>query len=437
MISPNFSVDPGDGLFGDDATLLTESENELLAHIKRNEAQGIRTTLKNLLEKFERKPYGWPYAAVLCTIAKLCAWGKVEAMSDSNSLDGDKLEKALRNTRLHSNVLLVPQVEFTHAQLRAFMEFHENFLDKPPHANEAKALVQEFKEAMQVLINEVSLLADQSSQYPFLNALTPVLENLKELNGKPFSWHLTDFVNQRAKFLEMKISIIDPVRAFMNGSQKAIFDSARQFVQAQQSNFAYIAGDTSAQVERSLNDVNCYKSNRMQEVKTRVEMLQAQLAKQVDEERTRAKADLAIRKNRLCTMPEFSKLNKEQQEQIKIPFDKCTTSIEHEELIAVIHDTLRRFEEIDYPQLLSQMTAWAQSGPVAETVSDTDNLKTTDEAPSMPTVAQPCIEYISSRAVQIPFDKPWLADESDLDSYLKSMRVALLAEINKGKRIQI
>ena len=427
----------GDGLFGDDATLLTESENELLAHIKRNEAQGIRTTLKNLLEKFERKPYGWPYAAVPCTIAKLCAWGKVEAMSDSNSLDGDKLEKALRNTRLHSNVLLVPQVEFTHAQLRAFMEFHENFLDKPPHANEAKALVQEFKEAMQVLINEVSLLADQNSQYPFLNALTPVLENLKELNGKPFSWHLTDFVNQRAKFLEMKISIIDPVRAFMNGSQKAIFDSARQFVQAQQSNFAYIAGDTSAQVERSLNDVNCYKSNRMQEVKTRVEMLQAQLAKQVDEERTRAKADLAIRKNRLCTMPEFSKLNKEQQEQIKIPFDKCTTSIEHEELIAVIHDTLRRFEEIDYPQLLSQMTAWAQSGPVAETVSDTDNLKTTDEAPSMPTVAQPCIEYISSRAVQIPFDKPWLADESDLDSYLKSIRVALLAEINKGKRIQI
>ncbi len=235
----------------------------------------------------------------------------------------------------------------------------------------------------------------------------------------------------------MKISIIDPVRAFMNGSQKAIFDSARQFVQAQQSNFAYIAGDTSAQVERSLNDVNCYKSNRMQEVKTRVEMLQAQLAKQVDEERTRAKADLAIRKNRLCTMPEFSKLNKEQQEQIKIPFDKCTTSIEHEELIAVIHDSLRRFEEIDYPQLLSQMTAWAQSGPVAETVSDTDNLKTTDEAPSMPTVAQPCIEYISSRAVRVPFDKPWLADESDVDRYLESIREAFLTEINKGKRIQI
>ncbi len=82
-------------------------------------------------------------------------------MADSNSLDGDKLEQALRNTRLHGNIVLVPQVEFSQAQLRAFMEFYENFLDKPPQANEAKALVQEFKEAMQVLINEVSLLADR------------------------------------------------------------------------------------------------------------------------------------------------------------------------------------------------------------------------------------------------------------------------------------
>ena len=356
-------------------------------------------------------------------------------MADSNSLDGDKLEQALRNSRLHGNVVLLPQLEFSQAQLRAFMEFHENFLDKPPHANEAKAMVQEFKAAMQVLINEVSSLANQSSQYLFLNALTPVLENLEELNGRSYPWYLTDFVNQRATLLEMKVSIIDPVRAFMNGPQKAIFDNARQFVQAQEFNFTYIAGDTSAQIQRSLNDADCYKSNRMQEVKTQVEMLQAQLAKQVDEERTRANADLATRKNRLCAMPEFSKLNKEQQDQITQPFDEFTASIEHEELIAVIHDSLNRFEENDYPQLLSQLTA--QSVPVTETVSDSDNLKTTDEAPSMPNIAETRIEYVSSRAVRVPFDKPWLADETDVDRYLESMREAFLTEINKGKRIQI
>ena len=428
---------PGDGLYGDDAALLTEPENELLAHIKHNVDLGVRTTLKNLLEKFERKPYGWPYAAILCTMAKLCARGKVEAMADSNSLDGDKLEQALRNTRFHGNVVLVLQLEFTHAQLSVFKEFYGNFLDKPPHANEAKALVQEFKDAIHVLIDEVSSLAAKSSQYPFLNALTPVLENLEDLKGKPYPWHLTDLVNQQATFFEMKVSVIDPVRAFMNGQQRAIFDCAWQFIQAQESNFAYITGDTSARIKCSLNDADCYKSNRMQEVKTQVEMLRELVAKQVDEERTRAKADLATLMKRLCAMPEFSELNKEQQVRITLRFDKCALSIEHEKLIDVIQNSLRRFEENDYPQLLSQMTDWAQSVPVAETVPDSDNLKSTNGAPPIPNIAEPRIEYVPRRAVRVPFDKPWLADETDVDRYLKSMREAFLTEINKGNRIQI
>ena len=223
----------------------------------------------------------------------------------------------------------------------------------------------------------------------------------------------------------------------MNGSQKNIFDNARQFAQVQQSNFSYMEDDTSAQIERSLNDPDCYKGNRMQEVKTQVETLQAQVAMQVDAERTLARNAVATLRDRLRAVPEFSAMSNKQQERITLSFDEFTTSLEQQQLIAVIRDSLRRFEEIDYPRLLSQMTAWVQPQPVTEHISDTDYVKTADEAPSMPTVAQPCIEYISSRAVQIPFDQPWLTDESDLDRYLESMREALLTEINKGKRIQI
>jgi len=47
------------------------------------------------------------------------------------------------------------------------------------------------------------------------------------------------------------------------------------------------------------------------------------------------------------------------------------------------------------------------------------------------------VEYIPSRAVRVNFDKAWLANETDVDLYLESMRQALLAEIRQGKRIQI
>lgn len=38
----------------------------------------------------------------------------------------------------------------------------------------------------------------------------------------------------------MKEGVIDPVRKFMSGPQKGIFDNARKFVQTQEPNFDYL-----------------------------------------------------------------------------------------------------------------------------------------------------------------------------------------------------
>jgi hypothetical protein len=423
------------GLFGNDATSLAESEQELLAFIQSNNRGGVRTTLKNLLEKFERKPYGWYYAAVLCTLANLCARGKVEVRTDGNLLEEDELERTLRNTHGHGNVVLEPQVEFTASQVRALKEFFEDFFDAPPRASEAKALGKETGTALQELMHQLNPLAAQASQYPFLNALTPVLEKLKELTGKPYTWYLTELTRQEDALLDMKESVIDPVRKFMSGPQKGIFDNARKFVQSQEPNFAYIEGDETAQVVASLTDPECFKGNRMQQVKTQVETLQEKVTAQIEAEIAKAKETVAALKGRLCGMAEFGALNGDQQEQITRPFNEFNVAIERQKLIAVIRDSLRRFEEDDYQRLLSQMTSWAQPAPAPEP----DQTATSDEGTkSTPSAKpEPRIEYVPSRSVKVSFDKAWLADETDVERYLESLREALLEEIRKGKRIQI
>lgn len=406
----------GEGLFGNDATSLAESEQEMLAFIQSNNRGGVRTTLKNLLEKFDRKPYGWYYAAELCTLAKLCARGKVEVRADGNILEEDELERALRNTHGHGNVVLEPQVEFTASQVRGLKEFYEDFFDSPPSASEAKVLGKETGAKLQELMHELAPLASQSSQYPFLNALTPALEKLKELSGKPYTWYLTELLHQEDVLLDLKEKVIDPVRKFMGGPQKDIFDSARKMVQAQEPNFSYIEGDESAQVIKVLDDPECFRGDGMKQVKTLVGTLQKKVAAQIESEITKAKDAALAFKERLCGMPEFSALSPEQGEQITRPFDDFVQSIERKTLIAVIRDTLRLFEESDYPRLLSKVISWAQPDP-GET--------------------EPTIDYVSIRSVQVSFDKALLADESDLELYLESMREALLAEIRNGKRIQI
>lgn len=426
-------------LFGSGATSLAESEQELLAFIQSNNRGGVRTTLKNLLEKFERKPYGWYYAAVLCTLANLCARGKVEVRTDGNLLEEDELERALRNSHGHGNVVLEPQVEFSASQVRTLKEFFEDFFDAPPGAGEAKALGKETGTALQELTHQLTPLAAQASQYPFLNALTPVLEKLKELTGKPYTWYLTELTRQEDALLDMKESVIDPVRKFMSGPQKGIFDNARKFVQTQEPNFAYIEGDESAQVVASLTDPECFKGNRMQQVKMQVETLQEKVTAQIEAEIAKAKETVAALKDRLCGMTEFGALNGEQQEQITRPFNEFNAAIERQKLIAVIRDTLRRFEESDYQRLLSQMTSWAQPAPTPEPAPKPGQTATPDEGtkPTSPAKPEPRIEYVPSRSVKVSFDKAWLADETDVERYLESMREALLDEIRKGKRIQI
>src|SRR5690606_12898686 len=168
-----------DALIGNDATSLTEAEQELLAFIQSNAKNGVRTTVKNLLEKFERKPYGWYYAAILCNLALLFARGKLEARQNSNPLEGDALEKALLNTNAHASLVLEPQVEFTASQVRHLKDFFADFFNRPARANDAKALAMETIEAIKALELELTDLHGRKAQYPCLFALEDVLAKLK------------------------------------------------------------------------------------------------------------------------------------------------------------------------------------------------------------------------------------------------------------------
>ena len=433
------------GLFGNDVTSLAESEQELLAVIQGNNRGGVRTTLKSLLEKFERKPYGWSYAAVLCTLANLCARSKVEVRADGNLLEENALERALRNTHAHANLVLEPQVEFTASQVRALKTFFEDFFDAPPSASEAKTLGKETGAALQELAQQLAPLVAQTVQYPFLQALTPVLEKLRELTGKPYTWYLTELTHQEDVLLDLKEGVIDPIRNFMSGPQKSIFDQARDFVQTQEPNFAYL-GDalgpekpSPAALMAVLTDPACFKGNRMQQVKTQVEALQAQVSARMAAEIASARERVAALQDRLRGMAEFSALTEEQQGTITRAFSDLGTTIEHQKLIAVIRDTLRCFEESDYQRLLAQMTAWAQPAPKLRSAPDRDALITPagGEGPRARTQPDPRIEYVPSRTLKVPFAKAWLADEADVDEYLNVMREALLREIRQGKRIQI
>ncbi|MEI8102826.1 MAG: BREX system P-loop protein BrxC, partial [Chlorobium sp.] len=313
---------------------------------------------------------------------------------------------------------------------------YQEFFDASPGATEARALSRETGEALQNKMLELAPFAAQASLYPFLNALHPVLEKLKAVSGKPYTWYLTDFLKEVDLLLDLKETVIDPIRKFMSGPQKTIFDSARKMVQAQEPNFAYIQGDGSAKLTEALLDPECYKGNRLQQVKTLVDTLQEKVGAHIEAEMLKAESASLALKDRLSNMAEFGMLSVEQQAEITQPFTEFTQSVGRQKLIAVIRDMQRRFEETEYQHLLFQLTVLSQLKPQRPTSAQTFETPK-QQTSAYPPVAEQKVEYIPGRSIKVVFEKAWLADESDVDNYLASMREALLSEIRSGKRIQI
>jgi len=129
-------------------------------------------------------------------------------------------------------------------------------------------------------------------------------------------------------------------------------------------------------------------------------------------------------------MNEFSELSENNQKEILKPFDIINTSVKEQSLIAVIRDMIRRFEEDDYKRLLDKMCSFLEQNVDIPNVSeDSSGYKVTKPLSELK------VENIKS--IQVPFDKSWLADKTDIDNYLSAMKKILMKEIEAGKRIQI
>ena len=410
--------DTGSTLFGTDGMALGEAEQEMLAFIQGNNRNGVRTTLKAVVEKFERKPYGWYLAAILCVLAKLCAQGKVEVRADGNNLEDDDLVRALRNTHGYPNVVLEPQVDFAKSEVNKLKKFFEEMFDAPPQNGEAKAMGKETGQKFRELHDALTPLASQVGLFPFLAALEAPVERLKELSGKTYTYFLTDLDKFEDDLLDAKESVIAPIRQFMSGSQKGIYTDAQRFLSTHESNFSYADGNDHQQIRDILNDPACYKGNRMQQLKSLMDGLKGKVDTALKAEKEKARDQVTLLQNRLSAMQEFAALSADQQDQLKRPFETFKNEIGSQTLIAVIRDTLRRFEDEEFHRVLTRMTVMAQT----ETGGGT---------------TEPEVEYVPLRSIRVDCDKPCLETVQDVDKYIDDLKKAIVSQIKQGKRVQI
>lgn len=431
----------GATLFGDDEKMMSEAEQEMLGFIQGNSRNGLRTTIKGVLEQFEKKPYGWYFAAILCVLAKLCAREKIEARSDSNILEDKTLEKALKNTSSHNNTILDPQIDFTASQVRSLKDFYEDFFDGPPEAKEARPLGKETISALQGKLQEIEPLANLVSNYPFLTVLAAPITRLQELIKQEYKFFLTDLKAIEDDLLDLKEDILDPVLKFMSGSPKEIYDSSKQFLSEQNANFTDLTGDKVQQIKDILADPECFKGNRMQKLKGLVDELKGQIADLREQEKQQAMAKLQCLRDELTGMADFASLEDSQQTELLQSFVTFEQKLDSQKIIAVIQQSISSFKENDFLQLLSQKDRWLAEQRKKEDQPKPENYDKPEgdepKASSKPETNEKKPEYISKNKISVSFNKSILENETDVEAYVEAIKEAYLDAVKQGKRVQV
>jgi hypothetical protein len=437
----------GNDLLGDDAQL-PEAQQEMFSFIQSNSRGGIRTTVKSLLTKFEIKPNGWSFAAILCNLAHLCARGKIEVREATNLLDDTDLVRALRNIATHGNLILDPQVEFTPSQIRAVKDFYSDYFEKMAHATEAKAIAKELQESFLEQATLLDKLLAQSEQYPFLRALADIVTKLGEFKTKPYTWFMTELTQQEDAWFDHKEKTIDPIIKFMKGAQKSTFDKAKRVTTEQLANIEYVIGDEYQNIKDALVNATIYKGNAIQQLKTDTESLENKISEQVKAERTQAIETINLLKDKLENFDDFQTLSQEKQQQLTSEFTIAKQKLEQQSLIAMLRDEVRRFEDVTYSKLVQKLMAWSQPAPPSVTTPVTDN-KTNNQpeddlfggkakpTPSVNDPVKPEIQSISAKQIRVDYNKPWLSTENDVEGYIEEYKKALLSAIKQGKHIQL
>lgn len=408
----------GSDLFGGSENSLSEAELEMLNFIERKQYQHERVTVKGLLEHFTRAPYGWYQPAILGVLALLFVRGKVEITHNSNSLDKKQAYGVLTNSREFANTIVDPVGEIDPRKIQKFKEFYRDFFDETLSETEPRPLVRRFQERLAKEISEIESWLQQQSRYRFLSQLQKPLELMRSLQRKDMRYLLEHLGEYEDELLDAKEEILFPIKSFMAGEQRRIFDYIVDFLTREEANLSYVGDGNLQQLQAVMESPAPYRGGMVKQAKEALTALTEVIEKMLAEERQKTMEALQQVRKKLEGLDEFQKLTPEDRETILAEVKRLQEQVEKENFIPVLRDTRQRVETILFPNLLNQINeVLGKEQPEGE--------------------GKPKTTIVALQSIRPAFYKGVLETEQDVEDYIKNLRQKMLEAIRSNKKISV
>ena len=275
-----------------------------------------------------------------------------------------------------------------------------------------------------------------------MQQLDKAIEKINYASGMGEDWLLGDFTAQETEngseeLLELKEDVIDPIVAFLNGSQSRILADGLEWLKNNKPNIDYVSGTTASlyqSAEQLANDPNIFrKTNKF---KTAIDDLREATDATIQTERANALKDVEDIRARIHDSTEYQHATQAAQTKVETELDQVAERMQRIPFIYKMRESVHELSERTYPQLINALaasaprpkTALAGEGQVPTAMTtDADIPESRQE--ETPRVA------VSFATISRPHTKDALETKDDVDDFLDAYRRELIAAIENGKKI--
>ncbi|MFC9773619.1 MULTISPECIES: BREX system P-loop protein BrxC [unclassified Pseudarthrobacter] len=426
-------VNPQEGaLFERTVSLLEVPGADVLSHLEMRRKSHEQVTMRQLIDRYSAKPYGWDQWSIAAVAAYLAGQSKIEIQLNGKVLHRTGITGALKNTQSYSAMVVAPQRVFDPKVVNAFRKFVVEFTDDGSVAKDPLELARDGRERLEGKLAELRTFRT-ASPFAFIAQLDEPIQMLAELCEHKPDWFITEF-HDAGDLLDAKDHVIDPIKAFLKGSQRNIFENALAFTQTNQSNIAHLPAGAVDLVLNGLEDVHIFRGNKTQQLGQAVNELERQLHDLIDTERADAAQKINDYWHQVPESRAFAEASEGARESVTRRAQSVLNQVQHETQIPAIRNLAIQFADTIYPAMLDELEA---AKPVPGVEESPGLQQGTEKTPAPDPAPVPVKQTVSIKRLALPGAGQVLKTEDDVDKYLDSLRVVLRAAINDNKRITL
>jgi Zn-dependent oligopeptidase len=300
--------------------------------------------------------------------------------------------------------------------VNALKRFHQELFNVQSLGTDARSTCEAFRMAMAEEAQDLREIAAQAASYPFLAAVKPWAELAEAMAKKDDGYLLNQLNTFKDSWLDAEEDLLTPLKQFLNGNQKTVYDEVRAFELRYGDEFADLPAEQVTPLRILLESDKPYAGGLIPQAKSAIAELQKQLGERLAAAKAKALEEISEQEARLKATADFQKLETSKQEQVLAATAAAKTDVEAASQPGRALLRVSRYRNDEVPKQLQRMAALVAP-------------------PDRPTPE--LIRVVPASALKVNCPLSQITNGQELQQWLDALRASAQAELDQGHRISL